>query len=98
MLTELTNTIRADATFEKLDARIPYLDVHRHDDALLEATDRFLALERKDRAELKHLAHNVRTVGGSLDAFVVELLQSDTERHIRILRFIKNSVRKSPVR
>jgi Arc/MetJ-type ribon-helix-helix transcriptional regulator len=98
VLSELANTIRADATFEKRGARVPHLDVHHRDDSLLQETDRFLALELKDRAELKHLARKVRTVGGALDAFVVELLQSDTERHIRILHFIKNAVRSSPVR
>jgi hypothetical protein len=97
VLSELANTIRADATFEERGARVPYLDVHRRDDSLLEETERFLALERKDRVELKHLARKERTVGGALDAFVVDLLQSDTERHIRILHFIKNAVRTSPV-
>ena len=96
VLSELANTIRADATFEERGARIPYLDVHRRDDSLLKETERFLALERKDRAELKHLARKVRTVGGALDAFVVDLLLSDTA-HIRIPHFIKNAVRISPI-
>ena len=75
---------------------IPYLDVHGRDDSLIKETERFLALERKDRAELKHLARKVRSVGGALDAFVVDLLRSDTA-HIRIPRFIKNAVRISPI-
>ncbi len=47
VLSELANAIRADATFEQRGVRIPYLDVHRRDDSLLEETERFLALERK---------------------------------------------------
>src|ERR1017187_9164690 len=33
-------------------ARIPYLDVHGRDDSLIKETERFLALERKERVEL----------------------------------------------
>ena len=75
---ELAETIRADATFERRGARIPHLDVHRRDYSLLEETERFLALERKDRAELKHVARKVRSVGGAVAGFVVDLLKSDT--------------------
>ena len=98
VLSELANAVRADATFDRSGTRVPFLDVHRHDQSLLHATDRFIAIERKDRAELKRLARKVGRVGGELDAFVIGLLQSDTQRHIRILRFIRQSVRKSPTR
>ena len=52
VLSELASTIGADATFEGQDARIPYLDVHGRDDSLIKETERFLALERKERVEL----------------------------------------------
>lgn len=99
VLSELTNKVRAEVTLEERGARIPYLDLHRSDQALLEATDRFLAIERKDRAELKRLARKIRAdAGADFDAFVVDLLRSDTERHIRILRFVKHNIRHSPLR
>lgn len=95
---ELANTLRAQATFEERTPRVPYLDVRRDRDRdLLQETQRFLAIERKDRADLKHLARATRNVGGELDAFVVKLLRSDTERHIAILRFIEHLIRRSPV-
>ena len=98
VLAEVANTIRADSTFEKRGDQVPYLDVHSRDEGLLNETERFLKLERKDRAELKKLTRKARAVGGSLDNFMMDLLQSDTDRHIRILRFIKHAIRTSPVR
>lgn len=98
ILAELANEVRAETSLEEHGDRVPYLDVHHDDAALLETTRRFLALERKDRVELKHLAHVVSEAGGELDAFLVDLLRADTERHIRILRFIERLVRRSPLR
>lgn len=100
ILAELANEVRAETSLEEHGDRVPYLDVHHDDAALLETTRRFLALERKDRVELKHLAHVVSEAGGGgeLDAFLVDLMRADTERHIRILRFIERLVRRSPLR
>lgn len=98
ILQELANTVRSAATFEEAGPRLPFLDVRRRRDRdLLEQTRRFLAVERKDRAELKRLARSTRNVGGELEAFVVDLLRADTERHIVILRFIEHLVRHSPL-
>jgi hypothetical protein len=97
VLSELMNAVRADAIFDRQGTRVPLLDVRRRDVSLLEETDRFLKIERRDRSELKRLARRARQVGGQLDAFMIGLLQSDTERHIRILRFIRQSIRTSPV-
>lgn len=96
VLSDLANAVRADATFDRQGTRVPLLDVRHRDQSLLEATDRFIAIERKDRAELKRLARKVRRVGGEFDAFMIGILQADTQRHIRILRFIRQSVRNSP--
>lgn len=98
VLEQLTNTIRFQATLDDSGIHLPYLDVHRaRDRALLGQTRRFLAVERKDRAQLKHLAKSLRVSGGELEAFVVDLLRSDTERHVAILRFIEHLVRRSPL-
>jgi rubrerythrin len=90
LLQELSNRVRAMATLEERGPRVPTLDVKRGDVDLLKATRRFLAIERKDRAALRRLARKARRLGGELDALVVGLLQSDTDRHIRILRFIED--------
>lgn len=96
---QLANTIRAQAALGDAGPRIPQLDVHRYRDrALLEATRHFLELERQDRARLKQLQRKVRDTGDELDAFVIGLLRSDSERHVTILRFIEHLVRRSPLR
>lgn len=99
VLEQLANTIRAQSTFQETGPRLPYFDVHRRrDQGLLGATRRFLDVERNDRARLKVLAKTVGACGGEVDAFVVDLLRTDTERHIRILKFIEHLVRRSPIR
>jgi len=98
VLSELANAVRDDATFEKHEARVPYLDVRKGDDSVLKLTESFLAIENRERKEFKRLARKTRTVGGELDAFIVSLLEADTERHIRILRFIKRAMRESAIR
>lgn len=96
---QLANTLRAQATLVDARPRLPQLDVHRfRDRALLEATRHFLELERQDRARLDELQRRVRDTGDELDAFVIGLLRSDSERHVTILGFIEHLVRTSPLR
>lgn len=97
VLVELANTIRAEVTFEERGSRIPYLDVHRGDSELLAATKRFLEVERRDREELRSLSRQVDKAGAPLEAFLVGLVLEDSDRHIRILRFIERLVRHSPL-
>lgn len=97
VLTELANTIRAEVTFEERGSRIPYLDVHRGDPALLAATRRFLEVERRDRDELRTLCRQVDRSGALLEAFLVRLVLEDSDRHIRILRFIERLAKHSPL-
>jgi rubrerythrin len=89
ILAELANTLRAQATFQMTDAEVPHLR-HPHDvKTLLEETRRFLDVEQKDRAELKALSKLMRPVADTtMWAFLIDLMRSDTERHIRILRYI----------
>ncbi len=98
VLAELANTVRAEATLEEREPRAPFLDVHA-DPALLKATQRFLDAERTDRDELRSLYRQASGAGGSeLEAFMISMLRGDTDRHIRILRFIAKLVRRSPLR
>lgn len=99
VIEQLANTIRAQATFEDVKPRIPYLDVRRHrDQQLLAATRMFLDIERKDRRHLKDLAKSVEQSAGEVDAFIVNLMRMDTERHIAILKFIEHLIKRSPIR
>jgi hypothetical protein len=97
VLMELANTIRAEVTFEERGSRMPYLDVHRGDIELLEATKRFLDIERHDREELRALSRQVNRNGAPLEGFMLKLVLEDSDRHIRILRFIERLVRHSPL-
>lgn len=99
VIEQLANTIRAQATFEDVKPRIPYLDVRRHrDQQLLAATRMFLDIERKDRRHLKDLTKSVEQSAGEVDAFIVNLMRMDTERHIAILKFIEHLIKRSPIR
>jgi len=97
ILAELANTIRAEVTFEERGKRLPHLDIHRRDQAILDSTRQFLEIERRDRDEFKGLAKQMERVGAPLDSFLVRLVLDDTDRHIRILRFIERLVRQSPL-
>jgi rubrerythrin len=98
ILLDLANAVRAEATLELRDGRVPYMDVHAHDEALLDATAKFLAAERDDLVQLRRLIRRAAGAGGTeLEEFVLGLLREDTERHIRILKFIERLVRRSPL-
>lgn len=58
----------------------------------------FLDIERKDRRHLKDLAKSVEQSAGEVDAFIVNLMRMDTERHISILKFIQHLIKRSPIR
>ena len=58
--------------------------------ALLEQTRRFLEFEREDAASLKALAHELRPARTeSLWRLLVELMELDTEKHLRILGYLE---------
>jgi len=97
LLTDLANTIRAEATLVERGSRVPYLDIHQKDQAILESTRWFLEIERRDRDEFKVLAKQMDRVGSPLDSFLIRMVLDDTDRHIRILRFIERLVRQSPL-
>jgi len=54
-------------------------------------TTRFLAVEREDATMLEQLAHQLRDVKDTtLWTLLVELMQDDTRKHIRILEFLRD--------
>jgi hypothetical protein len=96
ILTELANTVRAEATMEAGGPTIPAVDVRRTDTELRESTKRFLAVERRDHAELKRLARRIRANSeGAVASMVIDLLVSDTRRHIALLRHLRRLGRRS---
>lgn len=76
---------------------IPDLPLPRHiDDDLLSATRRFLAVERRDRRELRRLGRELKPVADTtVWSLLVELMLLDTDKHIRILEFIERAAHTS---
>ncbi|MHB1931156.1 MAG: hypothetical protein ACYCUG_17335 [Acidimicrobiales bacterium] len=78
---------------------VPNLPYGAPDQALAEATGRFLAAERADRKELRALRKELRPFRDtSLWALLVEVMEYDTAKHIRILTFIDDHIARPPRR
>lgn len=66
------------------------------DDAarLLEPTERFYAAEQEDRAKLAALARDLRPVrDDTLWSLLVELMEIDTNKHVKILEYLRRRLR-----
>jgi len=65
-------------------------------EAILAVTEQFLDRERADLKDLKRLSKLLKPVADTtLWGLFVELMEADTVKHIHILEFIRNHVRKS---
>jgi hypothetical protein len=97
LLDEMCNRICGDATLHERSESVPRI-VDRHDAEtgaeLLETTTRFLALEREDTRMLRRLAREFKPIRDTtLLELLVQVMQLDTEKHIRILEFIRKHAR-----
>jgi hypothetical protein len=92
IVTELADSLKNDALLEATDPSIPYLDFDKtsNRDAVIDITDRLLRREHADAQELKRLRRELRDVKDtSLWSLLVGLMESDTQKHIAMLRFAK---------
>jgi hypothetical protein len=88
MLTEMANAIAWGQWVPVSDA-VPDLDPSMHDPEVLTVTRELLEAEQRDHAELKELRKKLRDYRHTtLWDLVADLLMMDTEKHIRILRFL----------
>ena len=63
---------------------------------LLEPTERFLAAEREESKKLSALRRSLKPVaGGTLWPLIVELMEIDTSKHVRILQFLRDRLTKA---
>ena len=102
LFTDLAETIRAEAEFRFGDSPVPPIALARLPEderqRILELTDRFLAVERHDEHDLGRLAKQLEPVRDTtLWQLLVRLMQADTDKHIQILRFIRDRVRRPVV-
>ena len=58
------------------------------DNELVEETKTLLASEKKDRTELRRLHRRLRSYHGTIWPLLIDLMQRDTDKHMRILRYI----------
>jgi hypothetical protein len=89
---DLAESIRQSAELRSEDEPIPPLHGLEADRNRIEAvTARLLAAERADAKELKRLAKQLKDVRDTtLWGLLVELMQDDTAKHIKILSFIRD--------
>lgn len=74
------------------DEQIPVLPLGRGDPELKAETAKLLASERADSSELRSLLRRMRSVRNTtVWALLIELMLDDTDKHIRILRFLEKN-------
>jgi len=89
VLLEMENTIRSGIEFREISPSVPTLGDEQDVSDLLELSRQFLAVEKSDARSLRRLRHEARAARPtSLLPLLVELMEKDTDKHIRILRFI----------
>jgi hypothetical protein len=102
LFADLAETIEAEAESLADGSAVPSISVRRLSEderqRILALTDRFLAVERDDARDLEHLAKKLKVVKDTtLWHLLVELMRDDTQKHIRMLRFIRDHVRNGAV-
>jgi hypothetical protein len=92
LFNDLAESIRQVAELGLDDEPIPSLQGLKADrERIMAATERLLSVERADAKELKHLAKDLKVVRDTtLWRLLLELMQDDTAKHIKILRFIRD--------
>lgn len=86
---EMANALRSDIEFRDIGPRVPRIDRIGDDANLLRQTEQLLEFERADLKSLRDLAKELKPVRKTtLWSLLVEMMELDTEKHIRLLRFI----------
>jgi len=92
MFNDLAESIRKLAEISADDGPIPSLHGLKADrERIMATTDRLLETERADAKELKQLAKQMKDLRETtLWGLLLELMQDDTSKHIKILQFIRD--------
>jgi len=89
VLEELATTIAWGGMHDDSGATVPSSPRSVVDRDLLEATRSLLRHERRDRAQLRHMRRRLhRYTDAPMWNLLIDIMRSDTDKHIRILRFI----------
>jgi hypothetical protein len=92
IFSELAESIRQMANLRLEDEPIPSIQgLERDRDRIMDITERLLADERDDAKKLKQLAKKFKDVRETtMWGLLIELMQADTAKHIKILEFIRD--------
>ena len=90
VLEDLANTIAWGSVEGTPEQVVPPLPVTSQDGAALRSESQaLLGIELRDRAQLRRLRRRLRSYGDvAMWELLIDLMRSDTEKHIHILRFI----------
>lgn len=101
MLIDLMASVRAVADWKRDQsswATTPLLEEGQRA-SLVKAVDELIRVEKSDAADLKLLRRDVQSHSdGTFWPTIIEVMQLDTEKHLRILLAIKRSLKHRPVR
>jgi hypothetical protein len=91
---ELANALRAGVERD-VGSSVPHVTNVADAKELLAATERLAKAEANDDRELKRLARDLRDREGySLWPLLVELMRRDTKKHLLILEFMRDNLRR----
>jgi rubrerythrin len=92
LFAQLMQSLETEAELKAEEPIIPYMDFHRADHrAVLDGAKELLESEESDVRELKRLQRELRDVRDtSLWGLLVELMERDAEKHVTILRFVRD--------
>jgi rubrerythrin len=93
ILADILNRIAGDAVFREVPDSVPRLAPAHDREALTATTDELLAIEHSDLREIKRLRREARPLRATtlLDV-LLEVMELDTRKHIRILEFLRHHV------
>lgn len=92
MFVEMRNRILSDITWRDASPQAPRVTVPEDRDELVRQAERYIDVEERDAEELRRLRREVRPMKDtSLLSLMVELMELDTQKHLRILEFIRRS-------
>ena len=86
---EMRNALLSEIEFRDIGPSVPHLDRIDDEVSLLRQTEQLLEFEREDLKSLRDLVKELKPVRKTtLWSLLVEMMELDTEKHIRLLRFI----------
>lgn len=94
MLQDLAKTIQVSAEMSHESTPIPYLDLYKDWQSILDATEQLLSVEKEDQKELKRLARELKDFKDTtLWDLMLGIMEADNAKHRMILKFIRDHAR-----